>query len=153
MGAIPGNLIPILLKNKNPPKFPDGYFGFITPTFELLNAFSVAKDERGPPGLVFGPMPGQQLIGNPVIGNAVFKPIFCWCNSWSFFERLLDAATNTITAITIVPQIAALAAIVILSILEEAEVTVLTSRHCEYGTFSGVTFISSKDTTHTTMHS
>lgn len=58
-----------------------------------------------------------------------------------------------ITATIIVPQMAALAAIVILSIFEEDEDNVRTSLHCEYGTVSGVTLISSNEMTQTTMHS
>lgn len=60
---------------------------------------------------------------------------------------------KTITATMIVPQIAALAAIVILSMFDVAAVTVRTSLHCVYGTVSGDTFISSSEMTHTTMHS
>lgn len=42
----------------------------------------------------------------------------------------LLAAIKMMTATMIVPQIAALAAIVILSIFDACAVTVLTSRHC-----------------------
>lgn len=42
----------------------------------------------------------------------------------------LLAAMNTMTATIMVPQMAALAAIVILSMLEVCEDTVRTSRHC-----------------------
>jgi len=42
----------------------------------------------------------------------------------------LLAAMKTITATMMVPQMAALAAIVILSMLEACEATVRTSRHC-----------------------
>lgn len=67
-------------------------------------------------------------------------------------DTYLPAAMNIMTATIIVPQIAALAAIVILSMFDVGE-SVLTSRHCEYGTLSGDTFNSSNDITHTTMHS
>lgn len=80
-------------------------------------------------------------------------PSFCWWSSCSFLERRRDAAMNMITAMTIVPQMAADAAMVILSMLDAADETVRTSRHCAYGTVSGVTLMSSNDTTHTTMHS
>lgn len=60
---------------------------------------------------------------------------------------------NMMTATIMVPHMAALAAIVILSMFDEDDDSVRTSRHCEYGTFSGVTFSSSSDITHTTMHS
>lgn len=57
-----------------------------------------------------------------------------WCTrivttNFCFTYRLLLAATNTMTAMTTVPQIAALAAIVILSILLAGDVTVRTSLH------------------------
>lgn len=58
-----------------------------------------------------------------------------------------------ITATTIVAQIAALAAIVILSMFEVGEFSVLTSRHWLYGTFAGVMLVSSSEITQTTMHS
>lgn len=60
---------------------------------------------------------------------------------------------NIITATMIVPHIAALAAIVILSMFEVGDDNVRTSLHCEYGTLSGVTFNSSNDITQTTIHS
>lgn len=92
----------------------------------------------------------QQLTGNPAIGNGLFC---CECIDCSFLDLLLLAAIKTITATIIVPQIAALAAIVILSIFDVCDETVLTSRHCEYGTVSGDTFNSSNDITQTTIHS
>lgn len=93
----------------------------------MLKALRVANDDNGSPGLAGIPL--QQLTGNPAIGIPCFIPIFCWCSSRSFLDRLLEAAMKTITATTMVPQIAALAAIVILSMLEEAEDTVRTSLH------------------------
>uniref|UniRef100_A0A182Q3W2 Uncharacterized protein n=1 Tax=Anopheles farauti TaxID=69004 RepID=A0A182Q3W2_9DIPT len=115
-----------------------------------LNAESVASEPSGPLGLGVGP---QQLTGRPAIGRA----LFCCDSDCSFFERLLKrilrcrqkrsmdgcggrycdprckpyllAAINTITATMIVPQMAALAAIVILSMLDAGEATVRTSRH------------------------
>lgn len=65
----------------------------------------------------------------------------------------LPAAMNIMTATIIVPQIAALAAIVILSMFDVVDDSVRTSRHCEYGTVSGDTLISSSEITQTTMHS
>lgn len=47
-----------------------------------------------------------------------------------FISTHLLAAINTITATIMVPHIAALAAIVILSIFDVCEATVRTSRHC-----------------------
>lgn len=122
-------------------------------TLCVLKAFNVAKDDNGPPGLAVGPSPVQQFTGNPAIGIPAFEPIFCCWMSCILRERLLDAAMNTITAMTMVPQIAALAAMVILSMLDVEEATVRTSRHWEYGTVSGVTLISSSEITQTTIHS
>lgn len=68
-------------------------------------------------------------------------------------DLLRLVATKTITAIIIVPHMAADAAIVILSMLDVDAETVRTSRHWLYGTVSGETFISSRDITQTTMHS
>lgn len=65
----------------------------------------------------------------------------------------LPAAMNIMTATIIVPQMAALAAIVILSIFDVGDDSVRTSRHWAYGTLSGVTFSSSNEMTQTTMHS
>lgn len=71
----------------------------------------------------------------------------------SIDNMYLPAAMNIMTATIIVPQMAALAAIVILSIFDVGDDSVRTSRHCEYGTLSGVTFNSSNEITQTTMHS
>ena len=60
---------------------------------------------------------------------------------------------NTITATTTVMQMAELAAMMILSMWDWRTDSVLTSRHCPYGTVSGVMWVSSSDTTHTMMHS
>lgn len=95
-------------------------------TLALLNALSAANDDRGSVGL-----PGivQQFTGRPEIGIPCLIPNFCWLSSRIFFDLLLEAAIKMMTARKMVPQIAALAAIVILSMLEETDDTVLTSRH------------------------
>jgi hypothetical protein len=54
------------------------------------------------------------------------------------------------TAMTTVPQMAALAAMMILSMCEAACGSVRISRHCGNGTVSGVTLLSSSETTQTT---
>jgi len=117
----------------------------------VVKALSVASDDSGPPGLGVGPIPVQQVTGNPPTGIPLL--VSCCCSVWSFLDLRRLAATNTMTAMTTVPQIAALAAIVILSMLLDGVVTVRTSRHWLYGTVSGVTTTSSKEITHTTMHS
>ena len=71
--------------------------------------------------------------------------------SFSLFIALLRLQQMKMTtATTTVPQIAALAAIIILSIWVDAGVSVRISRHWPNGTVSGVTVLSSSDTTQTT---
>jgi hypothetical protein len=60
---------------------------------------------------------------------------------------------NTITATTTVMQMAELAAMMILSMCDWRADSVRTSRHCVYGTVSGVMCVSSSETTQTMMHS
>ena len=114
----------------------------------LVNALSVASDDNGP-----GLDAGQQATGRPPTGSPTLPLPACSASVCSLRDLRRLAATNTITAITTVPHIAALAAIVILSMLLVGDITVRTSLHWLYGTVSGVTFISSREITHTTMHS
>lgn len=105
----------------------------------------MASEPRGPLGLGVG---AQQFTGRPAIGSGDLREE---CKAWSFFERRLRtklngccktpliahlithrlAAMKMITAIMMVPQMAALAAIVILSMFDVCAAVVRTSRHCE----------------------
>lgn len=93
----------------------------------------------------------EKRMLNLFIDSKIVWFFFCFYKMENY--SYLPAAMNIITATMIVPQIAALAAIVILSMFDVADESVLTSRHCEYGTLSGVTFNSSNDITQTTIHS